>query len=195
MIKIQFSLILFLAFGCGPPSQKPKSIIGDDPIEKNVPEIRAPVLPEGAVTADFNGNFQPFYAFIKKVDLKTKTTFIGFEDEKQPQLIIPESLGAVLSPLKLEGFDREILMVNAKLKDTNFNKYFLFVLRENQWKPVVNGFAIHKSNMNDTLMPAKINPENAKELLRYYSGFEMDALSEKKYGWVLLLESVPIENW
>ena len=86
-------------------------------------------------------------------------------------------------------------MVNAKLKDTNFNKYFLYVLRENQWKPLVNGFAIHKSNMNDTLVPAKINPENPRELLRYYSGFEMDPLSEKKYVWVLLRESVPVENW
>lgn len=188
-------MILILAFGCGSPTKKPKSVIGEDSIEKNVPEIITPFLPEGAVTADFNGNFQPFYAFVKKIDVKNEITFIGFEGEKHPQLLISESLGATLSLLKLEGFDRKILMVNAKLRDTNFNKYFLFVLRENQWRPVVNGFAIHKINMSDTLVPAKINPENPQELLRYYSVFEMDANSEKKYRWALLQESVLIENW
>ncbi len=188
-------MILILAFGCGTPTQKPKSVIGDDPIEENLPGIITPILPEGAVTADFNGNFQPFYAFVEKVIAKNETTFIGFEDENLPQILIPESFGAKLSPLKLEGFDREILMVNAKLRDTNFNKYFLFVFRENQWKPIVNPFAIHKTNMSDTLIPAKINPENPKELLRYYSVFEMDANSEKKYRWALLQESVLLENW
>ena len=104
MFKIYSPLIFILAFGCGPPSQKPKSGFETDTIETNIPEIKIPLLPEGAVTADFNGNFQPFYAYVKNVDVKTETTFIGFEGEKYPPLLIPESLGGSFKPVETGRF-------------------------------------------------------------------------------------------
>ena len=104
-------------------------------------------------------------------------------------------MGGTVSSVSLEGFDRDLLLVTSKLKDPNFNKYFIFVLRNNAWKPVVNGFAIHKSNLNQISQPLQINPDRPKEILRYYSVFDLDKTSPLGYTWRLLRESVTILNW
>ncbi len=151
-------------------------------------------LPEGAIKADFLGNRDSLYAFIKTVDASTETTFIDFENKKLPEISIPESIGAELQILKLKNFDGDILLVNAKLKDTNFNEYYLFVWDDSLWKQPVNRFDIHKSNMSDTLIPIRNNPKDTTQLVRYYSVFDMDSKSEKKFTWKLMQESVTIKE-
>ena len=44
--------------------------------------------------------------------------------------MMPKSYGGTVSSINLDGFDSDLLLLTAKLKDPNFNKYFLFVLRE-----------------------------------------------------------------
>ena len=150
-------------------------------------------LPEGALSGNFLGNDDSLYAYIKEINPSTETTIIDFQNNKLPEIIIPESIGAQLYLLKLKNFDKDVLLVNAKLKDTNFNEYYLFVWQDSIWKQPVNRFNIHKSNMTDALIPIKNNPEDSTQLLRYYSVFDMDRASEKKYSWKLLEESIPIE--
>ncbi len=151
-------------------------------------------LPEGALYADFMGNQDSIFAFIKEIDASTETTLIGFQNKKLPEITIFESIGAQLNILKLKNFDSDVLLVNAKLKDTNFNEYYLFVWEDSIWKQPVNRFDIHKSNMADTLIPIKNNPKDSTQLLRYYSVFNIDRTSEKKYSWKLMQESVSIEK-
>lgn len=152
-------------------------------------------LPEGAIIADFLGNRDSLYAFIKKNDTLNETTLIGFQNNKLPDISIPESIGADLYILKLQSFETDVLLVNAKLKDTNFNEYYLFVWKDSTWKQPVNRFDIHKSNMtDDTLIPIRDNPKDSTQLIRYYSVFDMDRKSEKKFTWKLMQESVSIEE-
>lgn len=151
-------------------------------------------IPEDAVTADFKGNHQLLYGYVKDIDFQNEKTLIAFENEALPSIVIPESIGAKIEALKLKSFDGAALLVNAKLKDTNFNEYYLFVLKDSVWKQPVTRFDIHKSNMSDTLIPIQVNPIDSTQLLRYYSVFDIDRKSEKKYNWKLLQESVPIEN-
>lgn len=153
-----------------------------------------PELPEGAIIADFLGNQDSLYAFIKKNDPLNETTLIGFQNNKLPDIPIPESIGANLHVLKLKSFETDVLLVNAKLKDTNFNEYYLFVWKDSAWKQPVNRFDIHKSNMADTLTPIRDNPKDSTQLVRYYSVFDMDRKSEKKFSWKLMQESVSIEE-
>jgi len=197
----EFLVFLFfiLLIGCGTPTKKPRNVIGNEPTNttKTIisPTVIEPSIPKGAVVGNYNGDFNTFYATISSIDVRSETTVISFEKNKYPFLKIPKTVGGTISTLVLDGFDRDLLLVTAKLKDPNFNKYYLYVLRNNQWKPVINGFAIHKSNKPDTLVPLKINPNNPKEIVRYYSVFDLDATSELGYTWRLLQEIVPIENW
>ncbi len=193
-MKYLFLAALFFSIGCkkhGVKQQPEIDIISEEP--PIVIDIK-PELPEGAVTADFFGNRDSIYAFVKKIDAINEVTFIGFENEQLPEINIPESIGADLQLLKLKNFGNDILLVNAKLKDTNFNEYYLFVWRDSVWKQPVNRFDIHKSNMTDTLIPISNNPKDSTQLLRYYSVFDMDRTSEKKYSWKLMQESVPISK-
>ena len=103
-------------------------------------------------------------------------------------------MGAHLGVLKLKNFQNDVLLVNAKLKDTNFNEYYLYVWKDSLWKQPVNRFDIHKSNMSDTLIPIKNNPKDSTQLLRYYSVFDLDKTNGKKYTWRLMQESIPIED-
>ncbi len=197
----------FLFLACGTPTKKTKNIIGPNPKETNnsipkppisentTPKVIASTLPNGAVIGNYNGDLKPFYAKVDRVDIKNEITYISFEDNRFPQLLIPKTYGGTVSPLILDGFDRDLLLLTAKLKDENFNKYFLYVLRENQWKPVMNGFAIHKSHKPENLQVIRVNPENPNELLRYYSVFDIDKKSETGYKWLLLEESVPKMAW
>ena len=151
-------------------------------------------IPKGAITADFLGNQDSLYAFVKNHDSANETTIIGFQNNILPDIIIPESIGSDLHVLKLKNFQADILLVNAKLKDTNFNEYYLFVWQDSIWKQPVNRFNIHKSNMSDTLIPISNNPKDSTQLLRYYSVFEMDGESEKKFTWKLMTENVSINE-
>ncbi|HAV53642.1 MAG TPA: hypothetical protein DCX41_01740 [Aequorivita sp.] len=80
------------------------------------------------------------------------------------------------------------------MKDTNFNEYYVFVWKDSLWKQPVNRFDIHKSNMTDTLAPIMNDPKDSTRLVRYYSVFDMDRKSEKKYTWKLMSESISIED-
>ncbi len=193
-MKYSFLAIVFLFLSC--------KEFGDEykpEIDLNTPEpsnviIEKIDLPEGAIIADFFGNQDSLYAFIKENDPSNEVTLISFENNKLPEISIPESIGADLHILKLKNFDSDVLLVNAKLRDTNFNEYYLFVWKDSIWKQPVNRFDIHKSNMTDTLIPIRNNPKDSSQLLRYYSVFDMDRTSEKKYSWKLMQESVSIEE-
>lgn len=163
-------------------------------IEESIITTPKPILPEGAVKADFLGNRDSLYVFVRQIDTIKETSLIAFENDRLPEIIIPESRGAQLQVLKLENLGGDVLLVNAKLKDTNFNEYYVFVWKDSVWKQPVNRFDIHKSNMSDTLVPISADPTESTKMLRYYSVFEMDRKSEKKYSWKLLRESVPISE-
>jgi hypothetical protein len=193
--------MLFL--GCGGSSKQPKTIIGEPEVEETTtipievdpePVIIAPVIPNGAVTGDFNGDSTMFYAHVTRVDTANETTYVSFENKSLPQISIPQTYGGSVSTINLDGFDRDLLLVTAKLKDPNFLKYYLYVLRDNQWKPVMNGFAIHITNLPSIDQPLKLNPNNPNEINRYYSVFNLDSSSPLGYTWLLLEEDVPIEN-
>ncbi len=193
-MKWLFLAIIFLFLNC-------KEFGGDYKQESdlNTPEppnviTEKTELPKGAIIADFLGNQDSLYAFIKKNDTLNETTLIGFQNNKLPDITIPESIGADLYILKLKRFEANVLLVNAKLKDTNFNEYYLFVWKDSAWKQPVNRFDIHKSNMTDTLIPIGDNPDDNTQLVRYYSVFDMDRKSEKKFTWKLMQESVSIEE-
>ncbi|NND88438.1 MAG: hypothetical protein HKM28_04230 [Flavobacteriaceae bacterium] len=192
-----------VSFRCASPKSKPEQpIIGgeesssptaDAPDETIV--IKPPRMPEGAVRANFKAYDVPFYASVKEVDRQRGKTVIEFEQRAIPKIVLPEkTYGATLSSLRFEEFDRDLLLVNAKLKDPVFNKYYLYILKNNQWKQVVNAFAIHRDNRPDTLQPIVVNPKNENEMLRYYSVFDLDQTSSLGYTWRLLQESIPIEN-
>lgn len=197
------TIILFIfAIGCGAPSKNSSPIIDSNPKTDNTPKpiltdqaVVKPTLPKGAVIGNYNGDLKPFYAHITKIDTNKGVTTVSFESKKYPDVLIPKTYGGTVTPLILEGFDRDLLLVTAKLEDPNFNKYFLYVLRNNIWKPVMNGFSIHKSNKPETLQIIRVNPKKSNELLRYYSVFDLDETSEEGYTWRLLEESVAKENW
>ena len=189
-ITICFGLFLI---SCGSPAKKEKNPIGNEPSKKeNIPI--EPVIPDGAITADFNGNHTPFYSYVQKVDSNKAITTIAFENNRYPIIKIPKSYGAILDSIKMKGIDRDLLLATVTLKDTSFNKYFLYKLQNDNWKSVVNGFAIHKKNQPDTLRPITIDPKDSTKVIRYYSVFDLDTTSETGYTWKLLKESIPIEN-
>lgn len=200
-ILVSFHLVLFL--GCGAPVKRIKTVAIDSqpkqtktiPVKTDPePVVIAPVIPKGAVTGNYNGDSNPFYANVVRVNTANETTYISFENKSLSQISIPQTYGGSVSKMNLDGFDRDLLLVTAKLKDPNFLKYYLYVLRNNQWKPVMNGFAIHITNLPNIDQPLKLNPNNPNELNRYYSVFNLDSTSPLGYTWLLLEENVPIEN-
>jgi hypothetical protein len=206
MIRSIVSIIILWALSCGNPKEK-HSVIGtqetiisseessDSSSETTVitKEIE-PLLPKGAIVGDYNGDLNPFYAKVSHVNFQKEITYISFENKSLRTIEIPKTYGGMLSSMTLEGFDRDLLLVTAQLKDPNFNKYFLYVLRDGQWKSVMNGFAIHHSNMHDSLRPIRPHPEDPNQLLRNYSVFSLDASDPLGYTWLLMEESVPIQN-
>lgn len=191
-MKYLFPAILILFFSCNEFSSVDKS--ETDLLTPKTSVVPKTEIPEGALMADFIGNKDSLYAFIKEIDTSNNTTLIGFENNELPEIRIPESVGAYLKILKLKNFGNDVLLVNAKLRDTNFNEYYIFVWKDSNWSQPVNRFDIHKSNMTDTLIPIKNNPEDSTQLLRYYSAFEMDRTTDKKFTWKLMQESVPIRE-
>ncbi|MDC7994677.1 hypothetical protein [Altibacter sp. HG106] len=189
-----------LLIGCGTPQKNPstseaedeKVIISSEP-RIEIPE-EEPAVPNGAVTATFNPNTASYYAYIKKIDMRRGETTIAFENNNAPPLIIPKTYGASLEVLRFPEFESDLLLVTAQLKDPIFNKYFLYILKEGSWQPVVNGFALHKSHVSDTLVPIMVDPEKPGYMFRYYSVFDLDEESELGYTWRLFNESIPIQN-
>lgn len=190
-----------VAFRCAPPKNTQPIIGSEVPVAVDTANIEEQVLvtpsplPPGAISANFLSDTTPFYARVKSVDKKRGRTTINFEKSTVPELIIPEeTYGARLSSLRFDEFDRDLLLVNARLKDPEFNKYYLYILKNNQWKQVVNAFAIHKDNKPDTLQPIKMNPLNDREMTRYYSVFDIVEANEMGHNWRLLTETITIEN-
>lgn len=199
MIRLFVAIPLLWTLNCGAPG--PERIIIEDKgptitvkDTSDLPVIIEPVLPKGATHGNYNGDHNPFYAYVSQVDLQNEITYISFENDAYPQIKVPKSYGGTLSSYALQGFDRDLLLLSAKLKDPNFNKYFLYVLRDKQWKSVMNGFAIHLTNMKNIQEPIRINPNTPLELVRNYSVFSLDGSDPLGYTWLLLEESVPIEN-
>ncbi|RDK88757.1 hypothetical protein [Marinirhabdus gelatinilytica] len=196
---------VWLLIACGTPSQKKSKTVIGPPVEDsntpvvNIPKDDLPViepkLPKGAVTANFLTDRKPFYAVVDKKTSRNGRTTIIFENSAAPNISIPETYGATLETLRFDEFDRDLLLVKTKLKDPVFTKYFLYVLRNGQWKPVVNGFSIHRDNSPESLKPIVVDPSNPNNMKRYYSVFDLDETSTKGYTWRLLTESVPIQNW
>ena len=186
--------VLFSIISCGSPAKKQQNIIETDTPNSKKLKTEKPLIPKGAISGKFNGDNAAFYSYVKNVDLNKGVTTIAFENDAFPEIFIPKSYGATLDTLKLKGISQDILFATVKLKDTNFNKYFLYRLKNNQWKPVVNGFAIHKSHRPDTLRPIRIDPQDSTKVIRYYSVFDLDSSSESSYMWKLLQETIPIEN-
>jgi len=200
-MKFIVSIHLFLLlFGCGSTPDKPKKdIINTDKTSETTTETpiaikETPVLPDGAVTANFIEEEIPFYAHVKAVNKAKGETTIDFENEALPAIVIPKTYGATLSTLRFDEFNQDLLLVTTKLKDPQFNKYYLYIFKNKQWQKVVNGFAIHKSHVNDTLIPITIDPDNPRNMFRYYSVFDLDEKSELGYTWRLFSESIPIQN-
>jgi hypothetical protein len=199
MIRLFVFIPLFWTLCCGAPAptitiieDEETAIVEPDTIE--VPLINKPILSKGVIYGDYNGDQKPFYAFVSRVDLENGITYISFEDDAFKQIKIPKSYGGTLSCFILEGFNRDLLLLAARLKDPNFNKYFLYVLRDGQWKAVMNGFAIHLSNIKNMQEPIRINLKTPNELMRNYSVFSLDGSDPLGYTWLLLEESVPIKN-
>lgn len=193
--------LLFVLINCGTPQKKrpsssetnnEKVIISSEP-KTEKPEEK-PALPNGAVTAHFTSGTLPYYGYVQKVDKRKGETTIAFENNKAPLLKIPKTYGAKLEVLTFPEFKSDLLLVTAQLKDPIFNKYFLYVLKNGGWQPVVNGFALHKSHVNDTLVPITVDPEKPDHMFRYYSVFDLDEESELGYTWRLFNESIPIQN-
>ena len=191
---------VLLLISCGTPQPKdPIVVIGpkDTTTVVSPPVVvvdDTPIIPKGAVHANYISGEEEFYAYVKRVNSAKKTTVIGFQENTAPEIILPESFGAELSFLRFQEFDRDLLLINTVILDPNFNKYYLYVLRDGQWKQVVNGWAIHKENKPDTLSPIVVDPSNQNKMQRFYSVFDLDKDSELGYTWRLLSEAIEIKN-
>ncbi|MAN58814.1 MAG: hypothetical protein CMC08_03135 [Flavobacteriaceae bacterium] len=189
-------LVALTLIACGSPNgNREKTVIG--PPTAPPESVRTPVttIPETAVTGNFDPTAAAFYAYVGAVDHENAVTTIQFQQDKYESITVPKTYGGQLKLLQLPGQGQDMLLFKAKLKDPNFHKYFPYVMRNGQWKPLSNGFAIHKSNMPDTISEViRVNPENPTEIIRYYSVFDLDASSTKGYTWRLLTESIPKEN-
>lgn len=196
MIRQSLFLLYFFILGCGGTEyQKPNEVTVVDTLQVQHSidlEINEPTTPTGAITANFNEEAIPFYAYIEETDTTEAITQIAFQKTEIPNITIPDSYGASLSYLRFPEFDQDLLLVTAKIKDTSFNKYYLYQYQNNGWQLVVNRFAIHKNHVADTLTPIQVDPKNPKNMLRYYSVFDLDRESELGYTWRLLQESIPI---
>ena len=200
MRSIFVLMLSWLFMCCGTSTQKSNTVvIGKDTasviVDPPHEAIIAPTIPPDAVTANYRKNAKAFYGYVKDVYMPGALTTIAFEDNAAPELLLENSLGAEISYLRFPQFESDLLLVNTVIKDPNFNKYYLYVLRDNQWKQVVNGWAIHKDNRPDTLQPITIDEDDPGKMFRYYSVFDLDKDSELGYTWRLLNESISIENW
>jgi len=200
-MKLFLLIPLLYLITCGSDSEKLNQVIIDDPQPQTEPVseviIIAPVLlkmPKGAVKANFNADKIPFYAHVKSVNKRKGITTIAFEENKAPALVLNDTYGATVSMLRFDEFDRDLLLVNSKIKDPQFHKYYLYILKKGYWLPVVKPFSIHESHVNASLKPIVVDPKNSDYMFRYYSVFDIDETSDLGYTWRLFNESVGIIN-
>lgn len=202
-MKLFFLIPVFYFVACGSSSEKTNTVVIGDPntptetvseVSVIAPETEAPILPTGAVTANFKTDNIPFYGYVKNVNKRKGITIIAFENNKAPTLVLNETYGADVSMLRFDEFDRDLLLVNTKIEDPQFYKYHLYVLKNGQWLSVVKPFAIHESHVNAALKPIIVDPKNPNNMFRYYSVFDIDDESELGYTWRLFNESVAIRN-
>lgn len=202
-MKLLLLIPFFYLTACGSSSEKTNTVVIGDPkpqieIVSEViviePEEVLPVVPDGATTALFKTDNIPFYAYVKNVNTQKGVTTIAFEDNKAPSLVLNETYGATVSTLSFDAFERDLLLVNTKLKDPQFHKYHLYILKNGQWLPVVDPFAIHESHKEAQKKPIFIDPKNPNNMFRYYSVFDIDDTNDIGYGWRLHNESVAIKN-
>ena len=158
MRSIFVLMLMWLLIGCGTSTQRSNTVvIGKDTtsvvVEPTKEVIIEPTVPADAVTANYRKNSKAFYGYVNDVYMPGALTTIAFEDGVAPQLLLENSLGAEISFLRFPQFESDLLLINTVIKDPNFIKYYLYVLRDNKWKQVVNGWAIHKDNRPDTLQP------------------------------------------
>lgn len=195
------SVLLVTVTGCGTVPKKGPTVIENDPISdlpkeinETNPTIVMSEIPEGAISGIFNSDAEPFYAAVDSVDTENQTTTISFENEAMNGITLPEAIGASLSSVRFEGFDRDILMINSIYKDPIFRKYYLYILKNDQWHPVVDGFILHVDNISNDMIPIQPDPRNSNRMVRSYSVFDMDPDSETKYNWILKEETAEIMN-
>ncbi|MBT8261608.1 MAG: hypothetical protein KJO05_02220 [Bacteroidia bacterium] len=192
-------ILVFLLLNCGTPPQKSTTVIINSDTTTVVPNtnkeiIIEPAIPEDAVTANYMAGIPAFYGYVNNVNTVDASTLIKFENDYAPSLEIEESYGAEIMSLRFPEFDSDLLLVTSVIKDPNFNKYYLYLLKNNEWVQVVNGWAIHKENKPDTLQPISVDPTNPSRMHRYYSVFDLDKESELGYTWRLLSERISIQN-
>ena len=202
-MKLPLLISLFYFIACGSSSEKTNSVVigskmpQTETISEEIitePEVVMPILPIGAVSANYMADNIPFYAFVQNIDLRKGITTIAFQNNKAPSFSIKERYGATLKMLRFDEFDRDLLLVDTKLKDPQFHKYHLYILKNEQWLPVVKPFAIHESHKDAQKNPIFIDPNNPNNMFRYYSVFDIDETNEAGYGWRLHNESVAIKN-
>ena len=145
------------------------------------------------VCADFNGDQNAFFAYICSVNPTDESTTICFENSISPPLVLSNTTGGNITSLKLEYSDRDYLLFTSN--ENEFATYFLFALRNNEWKPVIDSFCIHKSNLSSVITTIRVDPNHPDHLLHYYSVFDLDEVNSGKNPWKLVEESVMILDW
>ncbi|MCT8339674.1 hypothetical protein MG296_06390 [Flavobacteriaceae bacterium TK19130] len=191
-----FLIISFFLLSCGTPSKNSEEHVIGGPKEAVESTDTSPIEetpPYGAVRGDFMGSNDWFYVYPKKNKHGTGMALFS-EYEEIGKISLPKAVATKLEVYSDEAFATDILVARTQLEDPQFNKYHLFIFREGKWLPLVNGFAIHKSHMSDTLRPFWRDPKDATKVVRHYSVFDLDTSSDEGYTWRLLTESVPMLN-
>ncbi len=198
-----FLIVAFLwaVISCGAPPKPKSHIIENDPKQDNTKEenetntsISMTNIPEDAVRGSFELLTPPFYAAVEVVDNENQTTTIYFENEAISKITIPEAVGASLSSVRFDQFEQDVLVVNTIYTDPIFRKYYLYILKDKKWMPVVDGFILHVENISEDNLPIKIHPTRSNQMIRSYSVFDMDPESDTKYSWILHEETTDILN-
>ncbi len=197
------TLVVLLLISCGAPQSsstqgpiiqdEPTTVVNVDPIPVEEIEV-VPSIPESAITANYRNGTPAFYGYVESVGSRSGEIVIAFEDDLAPKIVLNDAEDATLSYLRFPEFESDLLLIDTRLKDLDIQQYYLFILKNNQWKEVVNGWGIHNSNKPEALTPISMDPDKSNHMLRYYSVFNLDKESSKKYSWMLLEESVPIAN-
>jgi hypothetical protein len=188
---------LLVLLSCGAPPKPKSPIVENDPKEEIIKKTNTIIMtniPEDAVSGNFELNTAPFYAAVEVVDIENQTTTISFENEEIAKITIPEAVGASLSSVRFDQFDQDVLVVNTIYTDPIFRKYYLYILKDTQWMPVVDGFILHVENISEEHLPIKIHPTRSHQMIRSYSVFDMDPESDTKYSWILHEETTDILN-
>lgn len=202
-MKLLLLIPLFYFVACGSGAEnKNRVIIGkpdvsSEPISETnntAPVVETPIIPAGAVTANYKVDKTAFYGFVSHTDKNKGITTIAFQNNNAPNLILNQTYGATLSSLRFDEFDSDLLLVNTKIDDPQFHKYHLYILKNGQWLPVVKPFAIHESHKEAQKNPIFIDPKNPNNMFRYYSVFDIDDTNDQDYGWRLHNESIPVLN-